>query len=60
MKVLITGATGFIGQRVLEQLKLKNIDVVALSNADRIAGIKTISTSHCWKMVVKILRFFYT
>lgn len=46
MKVLITGATGFIGQRVLEQLKLKNIDVVALSNADRIAGIKTISTSH--------------
>ena len=46
MKVLITGATGFIGHRVLEQLKLKKIDVIALSNSDGIEGIKTISSRH--------------
>ena len=46
MKVLITGATGFIGHRVLEQLMLKNVDVVALSNSDNIKGVKTIFSNY--------------
>lgn len=43
MKVLITGASGFIGQRALKELKSRDIDVVALSSK-KLDGIDTIES----------------
>ena len=38
MKVLLTGATGYIGKHVLNELKQRGLDVVATTNQRDIEG----------------------
>lgn len=45
MKVLLTGATGFIGKRVLNKLQQRNIDFVILTSG-MVEGVSTIPALH--------------
>ena len=40
MKVLVTGATGFIGNQLLIQFKDKNVDLVVLTRNPKTAGVR--------------------
>ena len=46
MRVLVTGADGFIGREIVEQLKLKNIEVIRLVGPK--SGVKFSNIANCY------------
>ncbi len=58
MKILVTGATGFVGSKLMTELKAKNYDVVgtsrrSLPTTPELINIGDISEQTDWSMVLK-------
>ncbi|WP_435945592.1 NAD-dependent epimerase/dehydratase family protein [Dryocola sp. BD586] len=58
MKILVTGATGFVGSKLMTELKAKNYDVVgtsrrSLQTTPELINIGDISEQTDWSMVLK-------
>ncbi len=58
MKILVTGATGFVGSKLMTELKAKNYDVVgtsrrSLQTSPELINVGDISEQTDWSMVLK-------